>query len=260
MTDLLTASTPGTSPTTRLVAQALAVLESCQCSREKRAVILRSFDGRSRRRASQIKARLRHGGAVTAVDAAVPVLAMDVTKHHGEHVCAYVDCNEATGEAERLAALTRTPLVTLPDHRHEAGPPRNELARPALRADLSSGSLGGEPRPFPSSIGRVPEIALDTFVIVPNQPEVGELDVQVGHAGRRALDSGTSVTLRCLPETILVQAADPRGETVTWFAGRVEIRQHAGIHRIYRDGLCVTDLNEAMLIEHDPAAVRRFDV
>lgn len=116
------------------------------------------------------------------------------------------------------------------------------------------------PEPFPSATGRVPHVAFDTFLIAPNQPEVGELDVQVGDVGRRALDPGTSVSLRCLPEAILVEAIDPRGQTVTWLTGRVEVRQHSGIHRIYRDGLCVTDLNDSVVVEHDPEAVRRFDV
>jgi len=78
--------------------------------------------------------------------------------------------------------------------------------------------------------------------------------------GRIALDRGTSVSLRCLPEAILVEANDPRGGAVTWLTHRIEVRQHSGIHRIYRDGLCVTDLNDAVVVKHDPHAVRRFDV
>ncbi len=260
MTELLTHPTPGLSATTRLVARALIVIERCGCSAEdRRAVVLRSFDGGSRRRAGQIRARLRRDGAVPAVDAAVPVLALDPARQRDRHMCAYVDCNDGTGEAERIAALTHTPLVALPPPGQGPEPARSGLARPALRAHFTSSSGGSGARPFPSTTGRVPDVAFDTFLIAPNQPEAGKLDVRVGEVGRRALDPGTSVSLRCLPEAILVEAIDPRGQAVTWLGDRVEVRQHSGIHRIYRDGLCVTDLSDAVVVEHDPEAVRRFD-
>lgn len=243
------------SPSSRLIHRALTALEACTCAGQpKRVCVLRGFDGRSRQRAHQIRSRLTRDG-VTAFTAAVPVVALDPRRFRDQHVCVHVDVTEGEGESGRIAALTRTSLVTLAPSATD--PNASESAMPVLRAGFGPTLNQPARRPFPSAAGRVPDVALDTFLITPNQPETGELTVRVGEMGGRDLQPGTSISLRCLPETILVEAITPRGETVTWLTGQLQVRQQSGIHRIYRDGLLVTDLAETLIVQHDSNGLRR---
>ena len=246
------------SATTRLVNRTLSVLENCGCGdradHSKTVCVLRSFDGRSRKRAHEIRARLQ-GQGVAAFTAAVPTVALTPDRFTDQHVCLHIDADEGLGEADRIAALTRIPLVTLTPPL--AGGNTLESTAPALRAHFGPALEDSSHGPFPSFAGRVPGVAFDSFQITPNQPETGELSVRVGEVGTRPLRPGTSIRFRCLPDAILVEASDSRGETVTWLRQHVEVRQYSGIHRVDRDGISVTDLKDTMIVRHDPRAVRR---
>lgn len=254
MTELATRPPARLSPTTRLVTTALAAARACDCDSDRRRVcVLRGFDRRSRQQANRIRSRLTRLSGVRAHDAAVPVMALDPTANHRGHVCAFIDASDRSTEAERIAALTHTPLVTLNGSADHPGPQHI----PTLRARFDTGSGEASPRPFPSAVGRVPDVAFETFLVVPNQPETGDLSVSIGDQHPRDLVHGTSVKLRCLPEAMLVEAIDPHGDATSWLTSTAEIQQHSGLHTIYRDGLCITDLDQALAIHHDPTGLHR---
>lgn len=210
--------------------------------------MLRGFDGRSRQQANRIRARLTGLDGIRADAAAVPVLVLDPRAHHRGHVCVYVDASDRSTECERIAALTHTPLATLNGSADHPGPQRVA----ALRARFDSGSGDASPRPFPSAVARVPEVAFESFLVAPNQPETGDLSLRIGGQHPRDLVKGSSVSLRCLPEAMLVEAIDSHGEATSWLVSTAEIQQQSGLHTIYRDGLCITDLDQALAIRHDP--------
>lgn len=106
-------------------------------------------------------------------------------------------------------------------------------------------------------VGRIPDVALETFLVTPNQPESGELSLRLGDAPWRDLAPGTSTSIRCLPETMLVEAIHHGGDAVSWFADRVWIRERFGLHRVYRDGLSITDLGVVLAVRHDPRGLRQ---
>jgi len=108
---------------------------------------------------------------------------------------------------------------------------------------------------FPSAVGHVPGLAFETLLISPNQPETGELTVRLGEPWGRGLPSGTSVRIRCLPEVLLIEAIGIHSDATTWLAGSLEITQRAGLHRVFRDGLSVADLDDGLRIEHLPGAL-----
>ena len=93
--------------------------------------------------------------------------------------------------------------------------------------------------------------------IIPNQPEQGELTLYVGSGSGQLLATGSSVKIRPLPDASIVEVADPKGESSTWLCETVEIRQRAGIHRIFRDGLSVADLPKSLKIHHRSLGLRR---
>lgn len=68
-------------------------------------------------------------------------------------------------EADRLAAHARMPLVSLTTGVDTGG---GIIESAALRATFDSGDADDD-QPFPSAVGRVPHIAFDTFLVVPNQ-------------------------------------------------------------------------------------------
>jgi len=257
LAETLIASTgTGLSPITRLVNRTLTALDACgYADQPKRACVLRGFDGQSRQRAHQVRTRLTRRG-VAAFTATVPMVALDPQRIRDQHVCVHVDVEMGRGDAGRIAALTHTPLVTLAPS--VTDPNALESAVPVLSATFGPALNQSDHRPFPSAAGRVLDVAFDTFLITPNQPETGELTVRIGDMGARDLPPGTSISLQCLPEAILAKAIDPRGEAVTWLARQVEVRQHCGIHRIFRDGLCVTDLDQTMIVQHDPQGLGRL--
>lgn len=216
--------------------------------------MVRGFDSGSRRDAQDVRTRLTHEG-IAAVDVAAPLLAANPTRDVGEHACAYVGVNDAGAELERIAALTRTPLVVACSSERSAPPAETAEHVPVMRAArLPADSEAG--RTFPSAVGRVPDIAFNTFVVMPNQPEAGELTVHTDDAGDQHLASGTTVSLRLLSDAIQVEAIDVRGDATAWSTHSVRVTQRSGIHRVVRDGLLVADLADRWLVRRDDAGLR----
>lgn len=95
------------------------------------------------------------------------------------------------------------------------------------------------------------------YEIVPNQPEQGELSLYLGPGPGQMLATGSSVRIRPLPETCIVEVTSPNGQSTTWLTGSVEFHQRAGLHRISRDGLSVADLPKTMMVHHRSRGLRR---
>lgn len=156
------------------------------------------------------------------------------------------------GEADRLAAHARIPLVSLATGVDRGG---GSIERAVLRATFDSGDAD-DVQTFPSAVGRVPHIAFDTFLVVPNQPETGQLAARITDTTWRSLRPGAAISVRTLPEVMLVEAVDVHGSAETWLTQRMDVRQIAGLHRIHRDALCVTDLTDRLTVHHEPRALR----
>lgn len=240
------------SNTTRLFDAGVRVAEACSCEPEARRLLLvRGFDGRSRARSQELRSRLRQRG-IDALDTPAPLVAADPTPVVGNHVCAYIRIGDAAAELDRIAALTRTPLVMLAPREGATDLQSNRV--PVMRAEWPAADQAT--RTYPSAVGRVPDVAFEAFLVVPNQPETGELTLRVAGAGVRYLPSGTSIDMRCMSGGILIEAIDPRGVATTWLGRTVEVRQHAGIHRVFRDGLPIADLAPGMRVDYDEAALQ----
>jgi hypothetical protein len=250
-------TSPATSVTTRLVTRAMDCARTCACTGQPEIHILRGFDHKSRSRARAVRDRIRRAQGVTVRDAPVAVLALVPAGTPDRHACVYIDISDQPRESARFAALRHTPLVAPDAARTDFTTTDDVREIPVMRATFADDSPVPSPRVFPSVVGRVPDVALETFLVTPNQPETGDLSLRLGDAPWRDLAPGTSVSIRCLPETILVEAIHHFGDAVTWFTERLQIRQRVGLHRIYRDGLSITDLDEILTVHHDPKGLRR---
>lgn len=252
MADGVTAPRPTLSSTSRLVEAGVWVAEACSCAPQARRLILvRGFDGRSRTQAQELRSRLRQHG-IDAADTPGPLLASDPSSAVGNHVCAYIRIGDAAAELDRISALTRTPLIALPPG--EGATDLRSDPVPVMRAEWTAADHST--RIYPSAVGRVPDVAFETFLVVPNQPETGELTLRVAEAGVRYLPSGTSIDMRCMSGGILIEAIDPTGVATTWLGRTAEVREYAGIHRVFRDGLSIADLAPGIRVEYDDAALQ----
>lgn len=237
------------SSTTRLVRAALDAVGHCPCGGAAGVRVLRGFDQESRDHARTLRERLGALRVPTTIEP-VSVAALHLDRTPQEHVCALLDLTVGASEADRLAAHRGTPLVTLAPTLDLGG---EVTSRSALRASFSAHDAGLST--FPSAVGRIPHIAFDTFLLVPNQPETGQLTARITDATWRSLRPGTAISARALPEVILVEAIDVHGSAETWFTERLEVRQVAGLHQIHRDQLCVADLADRLTITHQPSAL-----
>lgn len=250
---------PAMSTTTRLVTRAMDCARACTCAGQPEVQILRGFDDKARTHARAVRDRIRRSPGVTARDAPMAVLALAPTDVPERHACVYIDITDQPRESARRAAFTHTPVVVTDTDRSDATiDDPSEI--PVMRAVFVDDSLVSSPRVFPSVVGRIADVALETFMVTPNQPETGDLSLRTGDERWRHLEPGTSISVRCLPETMLVEAIDHRGDVVTWFASRAQVRRNVGLHRVYRDGLSITDLDEGPTVHHDPKGLRRHIV
>lgn len=161
------------------------------------------------------------------------------------HVCVYVDTS-ASGEARRGAALTHTPLVAIRDVTAGAA---HTMRTPVLRVTHEGES-------FPSTAGRVVDLAFDEVAVRPNQPELGEIARRIGDEPLwRHSERGAAVVATVLPETMLVRGSTPGGPDSQWMTSRLSVRRLDGLFPVTRDGLCVSDLQEAIDICHDGAGL-----
>jgi hypothetical protein len=251
LADAPTLDRPVVSSVTRLALQARRVVADCEHGADEAVVcVLRGFDGDSRRMVAEVRSRLLRAN-INTLDVPAPLFVSAAEMEPAGHVCVYIQVSDGGVEVDRVAASRHTPLVRLATPR-ETPPASHELA--AMRATWLHAGLDG--REFPSAVGRVPGLAFETLLIAPNQPETGELTVRVGESWGRSLPSGTSVQIRCLPEALLVEAIGIHGTATTWLAGSIEVIQRAGLHRVFRDGLSVADLDAGVRIDHEPGALR----
>jgi hypothetical protein len=245
-----------TSVVNRLVEAALDLSANCGCAGPPRIHVLRGFGRESRGLANQVRAQLRRHGEVTICEEAMPVATLEF-KPVEHHVCVFVAVSRPVGEAERIAALNEVPIV-VPGA--ENAPSRQtsyvDEDAPVL---LAASDLRPETAvvAFPSASGRVPHAALESYEIVPNQPEQGDLTLYLGSGTGQLLATGSTVKVRPLPDASIVEATDPQGASSTWLCETVEIRQRAGIYRIFRDGLSVADLPKSLKIHHRSLGLRR---
>jgi hypothetical protein len=226
-------------PAEELTTTVAEVLSSCTCAPPRHVAVLRSFGRASRQRAADVRRVLGQLPGVGIHDEPVPVVV-----HHLplDHVCAYVDASSPASEARRLAALTRTPLIVI----NEGNADAPAAARvPILR-------LAHDGTTFPSAADRVVDVAFDQMQVRPNQPEHGELDLQIGEQPWRILPRGATVTAEVLPDVILVRAHDTGGYDTRWLTRRMSVRKREGLFLIARDGLQVADLDEIIHIAHEP--------
>jgi hypothetical protein len=250
LAEATTLDRPVVSSVTRLARHTERVVADCEHSPEKATVcVLRGFDGESRRMAAEVRSRLSRAH-IDAIDVPAPLLTSGAEIVPTEHLCAYVQASDGGVEVDRVAASCHTPLIRLarPD---ETPTGSQEIA--AMRATWLQD--GTDDRTFPSAVGRVPGLAFETLLITPNQPETGELTVRLGEPWGRGLPPGTSIKIRCLPEALLVEAISIHGTATTWLTGSIEVVQRAGLHRVFRDGLSVADLNAGVRIDHEPGAL-----
>lgn len=235
--------------------RAIGVVDACDCGAQEQSVwIVRDFDTGADL-AEEVRARLHRRG-IEADAVPLSILAPDIAQVVGVHRCAYVIASDENGELRRIAALARSRLVVLTEN--AAGWTWVESPLAAMRATWCG--RGEIARTFPSAIGRVREIAFDSYLIVPNQPETGSLSIRLAELDAdpedRALPVGTSVSVRCLTDSLMVETIDRHGEPTAWHSSSVEIQQRTGVHRVFRDGLSVADLGWGMRIEHDRSALR----
>lgn len=250
MADAPTLDRPVVSSVTRLARHAQHVVAECDHGVEEAAVcVLRGFDGDSRRMAAEVRSRLSRMH-IDAIDIPAPLVTSGAEGAPTEHLCAYIQVSDGGVEVDRVAASSGTPLVRLARPDEGRGGPR-EIA--AMHATWLHD--GRDDRTFPSAVGRVPSLAFEALLITPNQPETGELTVRLGDPWGRGLPPGTSVKIRCLPEALLVEAIGIHGTETTWLSRSVEVVQRAGLHRVFRDGLSVADLDNGVRIDHRPGAL-----
>lgn len=252
MTEAPTLDPKVISTATRLTREAKRTVSVCAHPAGKVMVgIVRGFDSDSYHLAREVRTRLSRAG-IGVVDIPAPLLGTRVDLTSAPHLCAYVEANGVGVEADRIAATTHTPLVRLATD-DEDRDKSSQLA--AMHATWLQDDPDAR-RTFPSAFGSVPELAFDTFLIAPNQPETGELAIRAARPVPRELPPGSSVSIRCLPEALIVEAIDSHGPATTWLASSVEITQQAGLHCVFRDGLPVADLDPAVRIDHDPGSLR----
>jgi hypothetical protein len=234
----------------RVVDAIVAACDACGCPGVPRIEIVRGFDRSSRQAARSLRQRLAVRGAGSVHE--LPVSLAPVSVPSDGHCCVVVDTTGRTAGA-RVAAFRRAPLVSL--HDGDAVRLADGTGAAALRATFLSAE-DGPWRPFPSAEEPLLAVALESFRVVPNQPEKGELLVAVDGAEHR-LAPGSTVSVRALADALQVEAVAPGGRCQTWTADAVEIRQLAGLHPVYRDGVCICDLEDRLLVQHEPGALRR---
>ena len=173
------------------------------------------------------------------------------------HVCVYVDASDRPTEAQQIAAVRHVPLVA-PVRPGAGGATggRGDGYVAVLMARLKA-RAGTEVRTFPSAIGCVPEVAFESFEVVPNQPEIGQLTISLGDGLPRHLDPGSKVRMTSLPSAMLVEASDAHGGLKSWLADVATICQLSGPHIIYRDGRCIADLDVSVQVRHDARGLSR---
>jgi hypothetical protein len=240
----------------RLVAAALDLAADCACAQPPQIHVLRGFGRESRGLAHELREQLRRHGDVAICDEAIPVAALEF-RPVDHHVCVFIVGSQPVGEAERIAALNEVPIVV--PGANEGPNPRSRYVDQGAPVLVATSDL----RPdnavvaFPSASGRVPHAALESYEIVPNQPEQGELSLYLGSGTGQLLSTGARVKIRPLPDASIIEVTDPQGGSSTWLSETVELRQRAGIHRVFRDGLSVADLPQSLMIQHRGIGLRR---
>ncbi len=245
------------SRVTRLADAAEQRVRACGCS-SAAVTVLRGFDASSRRRAAELRDRLRDRGILTTVVAAPMVHAHDhpdtttsllQTRVSG-HPCALVDATVGGRlEVDRIGGWAGIPVVALATHPQQ--PPTTEV-RPVVRVESPSAEPWSTASPFPSVSGRVVGIALDEVLVEPNQPGTGSLRLRLADDPPQQLPTGTTVRARVL-DSLLQLKADARGHADRiWLAPAVTVEQVSGLHTVRRDGLLVADIATTLTLEAQP--------
>lgn len=271
---------------TRLVEGAVAQVDRCSCGADEAVVVvLRGFDGPSRRRADLVRDRLRHRGLKVRVAPAPVVTARNhlsgvlALPHDAPHVCAFVDtANVQRTEADRIAGWYGVPVVSLgQDGESEVCSRallRMQFAHGAGSADGDDTGTGAESSAdtrFLDDVtmdgSRVAGVAFESIVVAPQDSERGILLLTVDGATEQ-LPEGSRVVLRVRDGRFEVEAEGSQSgapgsdqgtarEPRRWRPTVATLRAVSGSHRVERDGEAVFDLDRLLEVRADPAGLVR---
>lgn len=194
-------------------------------------------------------------GAMAAAALATPTSA---TPSLPPHVCVLLDATgDRSRDAERVAALAAVPMVV---GRRTTDSSDREVRRERLAVLRTFFDHGDHPHTFASVAGQIPDISFDEVRVSPNQPETGELQVEIGDQLPTAFAPGTELVVRPLDGLAQVEAVHLRGQPGTWIASGLRIHQIAGLYTVRRDGLQVADLDGILSVTAPPAGLVRIVV